>query len=269
MADQWGLSTSLPDSVIFKGKLGNATAVVDSILAKIDPEAVVTKLPITTMATISVHIHFSRLRLLPGFILAWQTVRTAGQTVDLCCQAPRTVTLAEDRLAVQECHYAHEGADVDSLCPHCLTAKHQLQVLPAPPGEDSQQFWCQNCRSLSTRLALYEATPCPIPPHIWNNCRRIPPGHPPVLSVPITQLELEVYVSQLPLGKQPGDDDIPNEFLRSAPSQDVADTMGAGQVSGPSLQNILLACVNEILCKGRMPHSWKGARTKLLLKNTQ
>jgi hypothetical protein len=87
-----------------------------------------------------------------------------------------------------------------------------------------------------------------------------------VLSVPITQLELEVYVSQLPLGKQPGDDEIPNEFLRSAPAQEVADTLGTGQAPGPSLQNILLACVNEILCKGRMPHAWKGARTKLLLK---
>ncbi len=87
-----------------------------------------------------------------------------------------------------------------------------------------------------------------------------------MLSVPLTLLELEVYVCQLPLGKQPGDDDIPNEFLHSAPSQGVGGTTGTGQPPGTSLPAILLNCVNEILCKGRMPHSWKGARTKLLLK---
>eukprot|EP00961_Rhodomonas_salina_P092072 1239071-Rhodomonas_salina.2 len=41
--------------------------------------------------------------------------------------------------------------------------------------------------------------------------RQIPADHPAVLSLPVTQRELDIYLAQLRRRKQPGDDGVPNE----------------------------------------------------------
>eukprot|EP00961_Rhodomonas_salina_P054384 730573-Rhodomonas_salina.3 len=65
--------------------------------------------------------------------------------------------------------------------------------------------------SLCTEPAVAALLPCPVPPQVWQQCRQIPADHPAVLSLPVTQRELDSYLAQLRRLKQPGDDGVPNE----------------------------------------------------------
>eukprot|EP00961_Rhodomonas_salina_P015702 210897-Rhodomonas_salina.1 len=61
--------------------------------------------------------------------------------------------------------------------------------------------------SLCEKPAIGDPQPCSLPPRIWENCRKIPDGHPPVLSVRLEMPGLEPYLVQLRQRKQSGDDE--------------------------------------------------------------
>eukprot|EP00961_Rhodomonas_salina_P119402 1606473-Rhodomonas_salina.1 len=100
--------------------------------------------------------------------------------------------------------------------------------------------------SLCVEPAVAALPPCPVPSQVWLQCRQIPAGHPAVLSLQVTQRELDIYLAQLRRRKQPGDDGVPNEILRGADTALSNPSLTADETQVTTdLPGALLECVNE------------------------
>jgi hypothetical protein len=227
-AQLWGLTTRSPDAITIAWTHTCTLTAILRLLQEVDPEAellqarAVGQHPGATMRRRqTAQIQFSSMLCLPDFLAALTSWGGPGDKPQVLLNKgrERVVTTSQERLAVEEVHFAKEGADVNNLCPSCFTPDRDRGPLPLPSTERTGKitFWCTHCHTVVAKPLTAPNPPCPIPPRTWEQCRRIPAGTAPVLTVPITLAELQIYLQQLPRRKQPCPDGVPYEILANAP----------------------------------------------------
>jgi len=140
-----------------------------------------------------------------------------------------------------------------AYCSKCTHSDHGLtqmtHVDKSSPSGRYLRYFCHTCSALHRMLPLRSLDDCPVPDELFQN--NILDPQDVRLTQHLTREDFDYWLRQLPHDKSPGDDELTDEMWYEAPVE---------------MKDALYRVVNQVIRNAKMPTSWEGALTTLILK---
>eukprot|EP00961_Rhodomonas_salina_P299394 3938899-Rhodomonas_salina.1 len=170
--------------------------------------------------------------------------------VSLRCDARRIVTSACDKLCAQERFLGDNAMSKQARCTECGCGVLQTVSRVSYEGSRTWGAVCSLGHWSRTDNPLRDFTGDTYGEDTYRD-RCIPPDARIRIRGSVRRQDFDWLVQNLPSWKSPGDDLIPNELLKGAPTW---------------ILDELYAAVNQVMMGGKLPAEWKFAIIKLLEK---